>query len=417
MFAKLSDSARTSGAFIAIAPLGLGTALSLMGDATLYTVLPTHPADAGIALASVGIILSVNRLIRLVTNAPAGWLYDRARDRRVLFLASLALGVLSTAIYALGVGLEPLFMARLMWGLAWSGIWVGGNAIVLEMAPERERGRWVGIYQVWFFFGGALGAFLGGVLTDALGYQSALLIGAVISAIGAILAALGLATHHHLSDRRTAIQTNVLPARFRLAPDFRAVSPATWAAIAAHGVNRLAASGVVTSTLGLLIQNLRGDLIGVASITGGLLAGRTFISLASAPIAGAWSDRIGSRWGLLAISAVIGAAGMAVFAIPNMVAVLIGALLGAIASGGIQSLATALVGDLSADKRQGRNLGVFHTAGDLGSAIGPLAAFALLPITGLSAVFLACAFLMLANALWAIKVKNSTKVQLSASHF
>jgi MFS family permease len=54
-------------------------------------------------------------------------------------------------MYAPGAGFEILFVARLLWGLAWSGIWIGGNAIVLEMATERERGRWVGIYQVWFF--------------------------------------------------------------------------------------------------------------------------------------------------------------------------------------------------------------------------------------------------------------------------
>ncbi len=388
-----------------------------MGDATLYTVLPTHFTDAGIVLASVGIILSVNRLIRLVTNGPAGWLYDRAWNRRALFVASLAVGALSTAMYAVSAGFEILFIARLIWGIAWSGIWVGGNAIVLEMASEGERGRWVGIYQVWFFFGGALGALLGGVLTDAFGYQSSLWIGAIISVFGATIAAVGLVNHHHLSNERAVAEKNVSPTRFHLTPNLRATPPAMWAAIAAHGVNRMAASGVVTSTLGLLIQNLRGDLVGVASITGGLLAGRTFISLASAPIAGVWSDRIGSRWGLLAISLFLGGAGMVVFVFPDMLAVLIGALLGAIASGSIQSLATSIVGDLSADKHQGRNLGVFHTAGDLGSAIGPLAAFALLPITGLSTVFIVCALLMLANALWAIRVGASAKVQLSASHF
>ncbi len=402
-------AAHKSNAIIAIAPLGLGTALSLMGDATLYTVLPTHFADAGIALASVGVILSVNRLIRLVTNGPAGWMYDRSWDRRVLFLASLALGALSTAMYAMSAGFEILFVARLLWGLAWSGIWVGGNAIVLEMAAERERGRWVGIYQVWFFFGGAVGAFLGGVLTDALGYQSALWIGAIVSAIGTIVAAIGLVNQGHLHQGRAPAQPNLSPARF-LTPNLHALSPAMWAAIAAHGANRLVASGVVTSTLGLLVQNLRGDLVGVASITGGLLAGRTFVSLASAPIAGAWSDRIGSRWGLLAVSLFVGAVGIAIFAIPDTLAVVIGALLGAIASGNIQSLATALVGDLSADKRQGRNLGIFHTAGDLGSAIGPLAAFALLPITGLATVFLGCAVLMIANAAWAYSLSHQTSV-------
>src|SRR5512136_1102055 len=102
-------------------PLGLGTALSLMGDATLYTVLPTHTADAGITMAGVGIILGVNRAIRLLTNAPAGLAYDRWPRRR-LFLPALFLGALSTAIYAATRGFWPLFVGRLLWGLAWSGI-------------------------------------------------------------------------------------------------------------------------------------------------------------------------------------------------------------------------------------------------------------------------------------------------------
>lgn len=88
-------------------PLGLGTALSLMGDATLgclpsaYTVLPTHTADAGITLGSVGIILSANadtkhpRAVRLLLNGPSGLAYDRW-PRRWLFLPALFVGDLSS---------------------------------------------------------------------------------------------------------------------------------------------------------------------------------------------------------------------------------------------------------------------------------------------------------------------------------
>src|SRR5512142_637007 len=193
------------GAGRALWPLGLATALSLMGDATLYAVLPLHPSEAGIALGSVGIILSVNRIIRLATNGPAGWLFDRLTDRLLLFLASLWLCVICTAIYALSSGLPILFMGRLLWGLAWSGIWVGGNAIVLEIAPEALRGRWVGIYQVWFFFGSALGSLLGGVLTDAVGYRQALWIGAAISAVGAFAALVALTDRHGVNHSPRAV--------------------------------------------------------------------------------------------------------------------------------------------------------------------------------------------------------------------
>ena len=75
-------------------PLGLGTALSLMGDATLYTVLPTHTAEAGIALGGVGILLGINRAVRLFLNGPAGLAYDRM-PRRWLFIPALFIGALS----------------------------------------------------------------------------------------------------------------------------------------------------------------------------------------------------------------------------------------------------------------------------------------------------------------------------------
>ena len=64
-------------------PLGLGTALSLLGDATLYTVLPIHAADAGVTLTAVGILLGANRAIRLFLNGPAGLAYDRWPRRRL----------------------------------------------------------------------------------------------------------------------------------------------------------------------------------------------------------------------------------------------------------------------------------------------------------------------------------------------
>lgn len=382
---------------IALWGIGLGTALSLMGDATLYAVLPLNYADAGIALASVGLILSVNRFIRLATNGALGWLYDRLPDQRKIFLGSLWIGVASTAIYALGAGLLPLLIARLLWGLAWSGIWVGGNAIVLELAPETQRGRWVGVYQVWFFLGSAIGSFAGGMLTDAVGYRQALWIGAGISALGAIAAAFGMPAH-----TRAAKHIAHAHGTWR---GILTISPAMWAAISAHAINRLVAAGIVSATMGLVVQeNLRDAPLGIASMTGGFLASRTLISLIGAPIAGAGSDFIGSRWGLLAASLLLGAMGIGAFGVPGIAALIIGSLASAAASGGIQSLATTLVGDLSERAKYGTNMGVLHSAGDLASAIGPLAAYALLPITGLPAIFFACAIMMLIVAGWATLV-------------
>ncbi len=391
----------------ALWPLGLATALSLMGDSTLYAVLPTHPADAGIALGSIGLVLSVNRIVRLASNGPAGWLFDRLPDRRTVFIGALWLGVLSTTVYALSAGLYPLLAGRLLWGIAWSGIWVAGNAIVLQMAPADRRGRWVGVYQVWFFFGAALGSLLGGLLTDAVGYRQALWIGALVSALGALAANLAL-TNPRSASAETPAEPSAAAASTRRSwlPDFGAISPALWAVAGAHGINRLVASGVVSGTLGLVVQQNFAGLrietlqIGVASVTGGLLAARTLVSLVGAPFAGVWSDAAGRRWGLLVISLVLGGVGIGLLALPGASVMVVATFLGAAASGSIQALATALAGDLAVGKRHGSGLGILYTAGDLGSAIGPLAAYALLPWTGLPAIFVGCAVAMLAVAGW-----------------
>jgi MFS family permease len=396
-----------TSAFYALWPIGLATALSLTGDATLYVVLPTHPADAGIALGSVGLILSINRFIRLATNAPAGWLYDRLADRRLLFLGASSLGVLSTAVYALSTGLLPLLLGRLLWGLAWSGIWVGGNAIVLQMAPARARGHWVGIYQLWFFLGSALGTFLGGVLTDAVGYRQALWIGASLSAAG--LLALVLAPSHQAYKNHDSLALRSgSTSRRASTTGWVAISPALWTVALAQGVNRLLGAGVLAATLGLVVQQSLGPAlhwgawqIGAASVTGGLLTARTLVSLVGAPVAGTLSDHQSRHWELLIISLLLGALGMGLLTVPGGLALLVGTIAGAAAVGSIQALTTTLASGLSAGRTQGQNLGLLYTASDLGSAVGPLAAYALLPITGLPAIYLGCALLMLAVAGWA----------------
>ena len=115
--------------------LGIGTAISLLGDATLYTVLP-HPniaAQVGVSLAMVGVLLGANRAVRLLLNGPVGLVYDRL-PRRPLLIAALTIGSISSMIYALGRGFWPIFTGRIMWGMAWSLLWIGGNAVVLEIS-------------------------------------------------------------------------------------------------------------------------------------------------------------------------------------------------------------------------------------------------------------------------------------------
>ena len=366
--------------------LGLGTALSLMGDGTLYTVLPTHTAEAGIALSSVGIILGVNRAVRLFLNGPAGLAYDRW-PRRWLFVPALFIGSLSTAVYAATRGFWPMLVGRLLWGLAWSGIWVGGATVILDVTTAQDRGRWTGLYQTWFFLGAALSALAGGLLTDWLGYGATMWLGAAVTALGGVMALILLP--ETLGARPDPDDPPVEEIRPRLH-----ANRGLWVAASLQGINRFVIAGVFAATMGLLVQDWLSSTsltLGVATLTGLLMAGRTLLSVVAAPLAGAASDRLGSRWGMAAWGLAIGVVSMALVAWGEPVAILAGVSLGAVAGGSVQALVTALTGDLVSQAQRGRAIGLLHTAGDLGSAIGPLAAYALMPWIGLGGVYLLCA--------------------------
>ena len=365
-----------------------------MGDATLYIVLPTHTAEAGIPLASVGILLGVNRAVRLLTNGPAGVAYDRWPRRR-LFVPALFLGALSTALYAATRGFWPLMVGRLLWGLAWSGIWVGGATVILDVTTGQDRGRLTGLYQIWFFLGAGFGALAGGLLTDRVGYTATMWIAAGLTALGGLAAWIWLPETRGMRESNAALRSNwdgpKLGANRRL-----------WLAASMQAANRFVVAGVLMATMGLLVQDrlgAGGALLGVATLTGLLTAGRTSLSMLAAPVAGAASDRLGSRWRVSAWALAIGAAGMALVTQSAPAAILTGIALAAAASGGIQTLATALTGDLVSQEQRGRAIGLLHTAGDLGSAIGPPVAYALLPRLSLTGVYGVCAALFAAQLL------------------
>ncbi|MEZ4767709.1 MAG: MFS transporter [Caldilineales bacterium] len=378
-------------------PVGLALALSLLGDATLYTVLPTHTAQAGIALASVGIILSVNRAVRLLLNTPVGLAYDRWPRRRI-FVPAAAVGVLSTVLCALSPGFWLLLLGRLLWGLAWSGMWVGTQAIALDVAGPGQRGRLMGVANAWYFLGGALSFFIGGYLTDRLGYRETLWAGAAISAVGLLAAFL------FLPETRPAGAATRGPLHWRV-PRWSSLKPhlgtGGWAALYAQGILRFCLAGVATATLALFVEqspgtevSLAGVTVGAATLTGLLLAIRPLLSLVTAPSAGRLSD-IHGRWPLLNWGGVLGGVSFLVLMTGGLLALLVNGVLSALSMAILGPVSSGLVGDVSPPAMQGRNLGWLANAGDLGSALGPLVAYALLPVVSLNALYLLCAGLMI----------------------
>lgn len=340
--------------------VGGATAFSLLGDQALYAVLPVYLGQLGLSAIQVGVLLSANRWVRLLTNHLAHRVLERA-DFRILFVGALVLGVATTAAYGLTRSFTVLLVARLSWGLAWSFIRQGGVMRIMDAAPAEITGRTMGTYNAISRIGSVLGLLGGAVLVDAIGFSAAMLTLAAATAVS-IPMALALPVPQHQAARNEASRESSADGNASLFLVFGfclgVVGP-----------------GFVMSTLGFLLQGRveSGGWPGFASaatLTGAVLAARFALDTLAAPVLGAGVDRLG-----------IGKASVFFFGIGAL------ALLGAVAAPGLVSLivlvlvffssATALqVGITGYASRLGAAaFSRYVTALDVGAAAGPLIAW------------------------------------------
>ena len=82
-------------------------AVALIGDALIYVVLPLYHQEFGLSLAMVGVLLSLNRWIRLLANSAVAHLGERIGPH-ALMIASMLLTSSGFATGQLGcVAIDP----------------------------------------------------------------------------------------------------------------------------------------------------------------------------------------------------------------------------------------------------------------------------------------------------------------------
>jgi DHA1 family multidrug resistance protein-like MFS transporter len=396
-------------------PVGLGMALSLFGDLTLFAVLVTQLDRLGLTLAQAGILLSLHRLVRIVFNPLSGWIQDRI-GRRVPFLAGLVLAVGSTAAYGLVSGFWPFLIARVAWGAAWALINVGGLAMALDLSNGSDRGRLTGIYNTWMWVGYGAGPVVGSLLTDQFGFRPAMLACALISAIGLAAAFFLLPETHRPVERHLEQVTstgNRQPLR---------LGGWTLKGMFLYGVNQFAVDGIILSTVTLLISlrvgeqfSLFGFAFGAASAGGVIMAARSALAALLSPLIGRFSDGKRGRVPVIAGGLALGAAGFVLLALAgSLLPILMGVLIGALSASILLVVIPAMVGDEAPGAQRAQAAGLMVAAGDIGSTIGPFLALSLAPVIGLQPIYLLCASLFGVGLLLVWRRRNSGSEVASA---
>ncbi|MFG3253105.1 MFS transporter [Streptomyces sp. NPDC048172] len=165
-------------------------ALLVTGHFAAYTyVRPVLEKVSGVAPGLIGVLLLAYGVAGIAGNFGAGAVATRA-PRAVLL--TLGGGIaLATALMALGGGLAPFAVAvLLLWGLAYGGVSVSGQAWMLATAPEAREPAGA-LFASVFNACIALGAFTGGRVVDAAPLRTVLWLGAALAAVAVAVLALG----------------------------------------------------------------------------------------------------------------------------------------------------------------------------------------------------------------------------------
>lgn len=389
----------SSGLVVAVS----GTvAFAIMGDSLLYGILPLAAEDLGLLPQQVGLLLSANRLIRLLSNTWISTLFARFGPYRT-FVVSAILGVLTTAVYGLGWGFLMLLMARMAWGVSWSGLRQGSYQAIWAGAGSAA-GRLMGLMWGIVRGGSAVSVLLGGFLFDCYGYQVTVWTIAAISTL-AIPIALRLSWPAGAQIGKPVSQ----PARNMLQGWQEALSDPLQRTVLLVGFFKLLLNAILIATASLFLAERFGDQAGgvllgleVGALSGIVLATRWFSDLFLGAVMGALSDRIG-RIRLPVLLILLLCLGLAVM-LWTTASLSILALLGVlITSTGVNVILDAYANQLALGTAQPELfVGAYTTASDLGSALGPLLAFTLVTTVGFAPVYGVAALLVLITVLYLV---------------
>jgi len=379
--------------------VALVIASTLLGDSMLYAVLPSQPDAWKLSIPAVGVLLSVNRLVRLLTNSLAAMAFERFGSAAP-FSVAILLSVIVTLIYGWATAFVVLLIARLTWGACWSLLRLGGFWSVLNEATDDNRGFLMGVYLAIIRMGSVLGALIGAVLTDLFGHRLTLTLFAATMAVTGMFWFLSSRDQRFHQRDRMDVGVRVREGLVVVLTDRRLLVTGSGGLITG-----LVFSGLVTASLGFFLGErfgqeiaFAGVAVGVTSITGLLLAAQWSLGLPLAPLLGYLSDRFG-RLPLISSGFMIGALGLTLLAIASSLhIILIGVLLAFVAAMALTVILSATAGDLAPPERRSAVMSSYVTFLDLGSALGPLIGLSFASLATLQAVYGSAAVVLLLAA-------------------
>jgi MFS transporter, DHA1 family, multidrug resistance protein len=252
----------------------LALAFASFGDAFLYPFLPVNFAEVGVPVMWVGVLLSINRFVRILSNTMIVHAFAKY-GLRVIMIVAVIMAITSTLGYGTATGLVMWTLFRVMWGLAFSAMRIGTLGYALQ---NTRQGFTLGISRSLQEIGPMISLFLAPFLLQYLHVNTIFYALAFLS-LPALYFAVSLPVRN---DKTDALQSGWLLR-----------SPSTLNSITL--VSAFVIDGIVVVVLGALFLNFREQisLTTATTLAAFYLGYRRVCSVALSPAGGWIADKIG----------------------------------------------------------------------------------------------------------------------------
>ncbi len=147
----------------------LAMMLAMLDQLIVGTALPRIVGDLG-GVSHLSWVVTAYTLASTVTTPFYGKLGDMY-GRKKLFIFSIALFLVGSALSGLSWSMATLIIFRALQGLGAGGLMVGAMATLGEIVPPRERGKYMSYFMVVMMFATIGGPLLGGWITEAISWR------------------------------------------------------------------------------------------------------------------------------------------------------------------------------------------------------------------------------------------------------
>ena len=187
---------------VIIGALMLGLFLAALDQTIVSTALPTIVADLHGASHLSWVVVAY--LLAATVSTPLWGKLGDQYGRKIFFQAAILIFLVGSVCSGLSHTMVQLIAFRAIQGLGGGGLMVGTQAIVGDIVPPRDRGRYQGLFGAVFGVASVAGPLLGGVFVEQLSWRWIFYINVPIGAVALLVVASrvpgNLRRIHHVID-------------------------------------------------------------------------------------------------------------------------------------------------------------------------------------------------------------------------